>query len=114
MADEYKLVEQVKLQHRFNSMSDDQINLAIADASLLVNSLQLPNSVAPQATRLYACHLLLAQDVANDGVVSETMGPLAHTYSDWSQMNDPYLLEFNKLLDDYGYNRNKGRVWTAD
>lgn len=109
-----QLLAQIKLQPRFSDTSDDAINLAITDAKLLVNELRLPTSVLMQATRLYACHLLLVESVVDEGVQSETMGPLSHTNYDWSKRNDPYLLEFNNLCDRYGRNRNRGAVWTVD
>lgn len=110
--DNADLVTAISKLSAFAKVDPAVISMFANDATEVVASFGLPHEVLQTATRLYACHLLVVE--ASNGNQSESIGSMSHTKYDWSKQNDPYLLEFNQLLDRYGLNRQHGRVWTVD
>lgn len=113
-SDSAGLVEVIQKLSAFQDIDKSVIQAFVDDAKEVVTGYDLPDSVLDKATRLYACHLLLVQAQIDAGYLSETMGPLSQTRADWSKNNDPYWLQLQDLLDRYGKNRSRGRVWTVD
>lgn len=111
--DNTTLVEVIQKLSAFKDVDPDVIESFIDDATAVVKSYGLPDAVLSTAVRLYACHALLMQ-ATNSAFQTETMGPMSRTRFDWSKGNDPYWLEFQQLLDQYGLNRSRGRAWTVD
>lgn len=112
MADPLTLVQQIQLEPKFKKTDEDLINLTLEDAKETVDEAKLPKAVHDKALRLYTCHLLYIKWMVGNGNISQTMGPLSRTRYDWSKMNDPYMLEYNDLLDRYGRSRRRGAVFT--
>lgn len=84
----------------FTSLSDDQLNMCIEDASLEVSSLLVPEEHKERLTRYLAAHLATANVKQ---VIKEKVDVIERTYSDSKSSSDglsstSYGQEYQRIL----------------
>jgi len=99
----------------FSDVDDDMITSVIDDASMQMESDELPDKYQELGSRLLTCHLLFVLSVTKyGGVASATSMGESQTMFNWSQGNDPYMQLYKDLVDRYGHSKRKGSVFTID
>lgn len=95
-------IEQVKrLSPRFKNATNESVQSWMDIAKPIVD-LRLPEDVKEYGWSLLSAHVGM-QVINANGVNSETMGSLSHSFFDWSdKTTDPFLDLYNQLLSHYG------------
>ncbi|WP_346235725.1 DUF4054 domain-containing protein [Lysinibacillus telephonicus] len=92
--------EKVRLMGKeFTSMTDEQLNIYIEDASLEVSSLSVPENQKERLTRYLAAHLA---SVNTKKVIREKVDVIERQYSDPGAteglLSTPYGQEYQRIL----------------
>lgn len=106
-------VDQVKRDFKiFQKFDDGHVKEAITNAELQVKSDQIADEAVESATILYARHLLYRDwFMSYGGVQSASTFGNTQTMVNFGGV-DPYLIDYNKKVDQYGIDSNLGDVWT--
>ncbi|GAY74274.1 hypothetical protein [Lentilactobacillus kosonis] len=94
------------------NFADDHIQRAIDSAVNQVKSDQIEATHVDEATTSFAKHLLYRDWFMSYGGVQS-----AGTFGNSQSMvnfngSDPYLLNYNDIVDKYGTGQNMGAIWT--
>lgn len=85
---------------------DKAINQSITDTWPIVLSDELPDSVSERGHRLLVLHNMLVDNAAQSGGVSRaSTKDYTQEMFDWSQGNDPYMAEYERLVAKFGKGR---------
>lgn len=109
--------EAVKQFVNDDTIDDSVLQLLINDASLRVVQDKVRTDMQEYAARLFTAHLLMVRkqssSSAMDGVTVEKVGPIERDYSAYSRgsstFDDPFIKEYQQLLDTLGTGDNVGR-----
>lgn len=97
----------------FQSLTDEEVTKAINRANRKAEHDGLTDAALDDGTVDYARHLLFIEHAMSYGPVqsSETFGN-QQTNFDKLSGNDPFLIEYNDLVEAFGSGANWGDVWT--
>ncbi|WP_061776559.1 DUF4054 domain-containing protein [Levilactobacillus senmaizukei] len=86
--------------------NDEAISQAIADTWSIVLSDELPDTVSERGHRLLVLHNMVVDSTAQSGGVSRaSTKDYTQEMFDWSQGNDPYMVEYERLVAKFGKGR---------
>lgn len=96
----------------FQSFSDDHITERINDAIAKAQHNQISDDALARGIIAWTRHLLYTDWFMNYGGV-QSAGTFGNTQT-MVNFNgaDPYLQEYNQIVDDYGVSDDMGAVWT--
>lgn len=84
--------------------SDDAITQSIRDTWPTVLADELPDTVSERGHRLLVLHDMLVSSTAQYGGVSRaSTKDYTQEMFDWSQGNDPYMAEYERLVGKFGH-----------
>lgn len=97
----------------FQNFTDDEINNHLISAEQQVSNDGLPDSMISADTIQYTRHLLYVDWAMSYGGV-QSASTLGNSQTNFNLLmsNDPYLLQYNADVANFGNGGNMGAVWT--
>ncbi|MGJ3847056.1 hypothetical protein ACLOCF_05640 [Levilactobacillus brevis] len=116
MADNKTTLDKLKKYPLASDLDDDEyLQQLINDSWATVQDDHIKPVKQEEANRLLVLSELYVDTlVANGGVQSASHLGESQTMFDWSKGNDPYMLRYQALVDQFGRSYRRGRAFSRD